>query len=218
MADHSSSVDGVPVRDVVGYWTSWSMDWFKENLLEIDGFLMIFIPQVFLWIVLSSNSRSWFVVCFQGPILLPWDNRCAWKCVLWGYHMPYAQSTHSFRCFTHIFWAESPIIIEYIPVGHGLSLYGSYIANIPQSVSDQVGLLYAVQNLLYFACLQYTSAAAYQVMSSSELVMWPCCGSFLTMKTDVQEGTLMEKGAYIVWTCFKWALTAHISVYRCTKL
>ena len=46
MADHSSSVDGVPVRDVVGYWTSWSMDWFKENLLEIDGFLMIFIPQV----------------------------------------------------------------------------------------------------------------------------------------------------------------------------
>lgn len=68
-------------------------------------------------------------------------------------------------------WAESPTIIEYIPVGHGLSLYGSYIANIPQSVSDQVGLLYAVQNLLYFACLQYTSAAAYQVMSSSESVM-----------------------------------------------
>ena len=29
-----------------------------------------------------------------------------------------------------------------------------------------VGLLYAVQNLLYFVCLQYTSAAAYQVLSA----------------------------------------------------
>lgn len=30
-----------------------------------------------------------------------------------------------------------------------------------------VGLLYAIQNLLYFVCLQYTSAAAYQVLSRS---------------------------------------------------
>lgn len=44
-----------------------------------------------------------------------------------------------------------------------------------------VGLLYAVQNLLYFACLQYTSAAAYQVMSQTKMIftaafMWQMLG------------------------------------------
>jgi len=33
-----------------------------------------------------------------------------------------------------------------------------------------VGLLYAAQNLLYFVCLQYCSAAAYQVLSQSKLI------------------------------------------------
>jgi len=33
-----------------------------------------------------------------------------------------------------------------------------------------VGLLYAAQNLLYFACLQYCSAATYQVLSQSKLI------------------------------------------------
>ncbi|CAK9045635.1 UDP-N-acetylglucosamine transporter (Golgi UDP-GlcNAc transporter) (Solute carrier family 35 member A3) [Durusdinium trenchii] len=33
-----------------------------------------------------------------------------------------------------------------------------------------LGLLYAVQNLLYFVCLQYTSAAAYQVLSQTKMI------------------------------------------------
>eukprot|EP00437_Effrenium_voratum_P055002 CAMPEP_0181521512 /NCGR_PEP_ID=MMETSP1110-20121109/66878_1 /TAXON_ID=174948 /ORGANISM="Symbiodinium sp., Strain CCMP421" /LENGTH=277 /DNA_ID=CAMNT_0023652063 /DNA_START=352 /DNA_END=1185 /DNA_ORIENTATION=- len=33
-----------------------------------------------------------------------------------------------------------------------------------------VGLLYAAQNLLYFVCLQYISAAAYQILSQSKMI------------------------------------------------
>jgi len=49
-----------------------------------------------------------------------------------------------------------------------------------------VGLLYAVQNLLYFVCLQYTSAAAYQVLSQTKTIftaafMWQLMGRKFTM-------------------------------------
>lgn len=39
------------------------------------------------------------------------------------------------------------------------------------------GLLYAVQNLLYFVCLQYTSAAAYQVLSplATKMLCYELC-------------------------------------------
>ena len=85
------------------------------------------------------------------------------------------------------------------------------IANIPQSISDQVGLLYAVQNLLYFACLQYTSAAAYQVMSSSA---W-CDHAAVHFLWNRHPGSECDGKGCIF--CLKWALTAHVLVW-CKKL
>ena len=157
------------------------------------------------------------MVCFQGPILLPWDNRCAWTCVLWGCHM----------LSLPIFWGVLPIFFGLGWITHHNRIYSSW------TWVESIWIIYRE----YSPINQWPGWTAVCRAKSPVLCLFAVhfCGRLssdeqlgigdVTMlrfisyhETDVQEGTVMEKGAYIVLTCFKWAPTAHISVYRCIKL
>eukprot|EP00438_Fugacium_kawagutii_P012965 Skav229735 [mRNA] locus=scaffold1287:126679:136428:+ [translate_table: standard] len=81
---------------------------------------------------------------------------------------------NTIACFSHSSVGSIPCVQELVP---------TIQAALTESPFAMwwVGLLYAVQNLLYFVCLQYTSAAAYQVLSQTKLIftaafMWQMLG------------------------------------------
>lgn len=135
--------------------------------------------------VQAKKEQSWLQ--HSAPVLLILTlvlQKCSADALTWltraKYHMTYSGSNVTLVSEVLKF----PILMAAIVIFNSRQdLWPTIRAALTESPFAMwwVGLLYAVQNLLYFACLQYTSAAAYQVMSQTKMIftaafMWQMLG------------------------------------------